>query len=137
VHLSVFRIDRGVAAPVEGTISAGDELAFAYENRAGKKRLMIFAVDEHRHVYWFFPAWQDPAGDPEAIAAEPGERPHELREAVRHAFDGQRLLVRAIFTDEPATVREVERRLERGETPLVPGSLEQSIPLSVAPGGAR
>ncbi|MBI5543911.1 MAG: hypothetical protein HY901_08500, partial [Deltaproteobacteria bacterium] len=58
VRLSVFKLERGAAVPVQGHIRASDELAFAYENRAGKQRLMVFGVDEHRRVYWFFPAWQ-------------------------------------------------------------------------------
>jgi len=137
VHLSVFRLERGAAVAVRDRIDAADELAFTYENGAGKQRLMIFGVDEHRHVYWFYPAWQDPASDPAAIAISPGARPQELREAVAHAFDGQHLTLHAIFTDEPLTVREVERRLSRGATPLSAGALEQTMALSVERGGRR
>jgi len=55
---------------------------------------------------------------------------------VAHAFDGQKLTLHAIFTDEPLTVREVERRLERGATPLSAGALEQTLALSIEREGA-
>ena len=32
--------------------------------RSGKRYLMIFGIDEHRHVYWYYPAWANPAEDP-------------------------------------------------------------------------
>ena len=140
VHLSVFRFQRGAersaAVPVTDRIGAGDELEFAYENRAGKQRLMIYGVDEHRHVYWFFPAWQDPATDPEAIRIEAGEGTHELPEAVAHYFDGRQLTLHALFTDAPLTVRDVERRLENNQA--VPDAVDLTRPpLSVERAGGR
>jgi hypothetical protein len=136
VHLSVFRVEKGAAVPVADRIGAADELAFAYENRAGKQRLMVYGVDEHRHVYWFFPAWQDPATDPEAIRIEAGDGSHELREAVAHHFDGGQLTLHALFTDSPLKVRDVERWLERGEA--VPDAVDFTRPpLSVAGEGGR
>jgi hypothetical protein len=137
VHLSVFRLEHGAALAVKDRIDAADELAFTYENAAGKERLMIFGVDEHGHVYWFFPAWQDPATDPEALRIDRTERPRELREAVAHSFDGRQLTLHALFTDEPLTVREVERRLAKSAAPLSPGALEESLAVSIERGGRR
>jgi hypothetical protein len=134
VHLSVFRVVNGTALPVSDRIDAADALAFSYENRAGKSRLMVFGVDEHQHVYWFFPAWQDPASDPQALSIAATEHPVELREAVVHALDGQSLEVRAIFTDEVLTVREAERRIRGRGAPLSSGALEQTIALKVSRG---
>lgn len=136
VHLSVYRWEGGKAVPVESEIGEDDELAFAYENRAGRRRLLVVGVDEHRHYYWFFPAWKDPAQNPEAIPIAPAERPQELTEAISHGLDGERLTLRAIFTDEALTVREVERRLDQGE-PLPADALEQTIPLSIRKEGQR
>jgi hypothetical protein len=92
-------------------VSAGDELAFAYGNTAGKKYVAIFGVDEHRHAYWYFPAW--PAGAPPtaAPAARSGPGPHELPEAIRHDFAGRRLDIYAVFSDEPLAVTAVEAAL--------------------------
>lgn len=137
VSLTVFQVENGASRPVVAAIAPGAELAFAYENRAGRARLLVFGVDEHRHVYWFFPAWQDPKASPEAMPIARTETPREIKEAVRHAFDGARLEVRAIFTDEAAlTAPEVERRLAAG-APVSPGGLERTIVLEIArPDGA-
>jgi hypothetical protein len=85
-----------------------DELAFAYRNPAGVRRLLIFAVDEHGHVYWYHPEWSDAAENPTAvlISAEPGL--HELPAAVLQKFDGERIMIHALFTDRELNVRQVE-----------------------------
>jgi hypothetical protein len=89
-------------------VHAGDELAFAYRNPAGKGRLLVFAVDEHGHVYWYHPGWSDAAQNPTAvpISAEPGL--HELPAAVLHKFDGERIMIHALFTDRELSVRQIE-----------------------------
>lgn len=114
------------AVPAAISIARGDELAFAYENGAAKERLMIFGVDEHRHVYWFYPAWTREADDPVAIPIARDAVRHELPEAVRHGFDGSRLEIRSLFVDEPITVTRVERLLrENPEGPLpIPSAVE-------------
>ncbi|MGC4117528.1 MAG: hypothetical protein QM765_23810 [Myxococcales bacterium] len=136
VELQVFQVVAGKAEPVAGRIADESELAFAYENRIGRSRLLVFATDERGQIYWFFPAWQDPAQDPESVAIERTEVPRELHEAVRHRFEGERLTLRAVFTDEVVKVQEVERRLKEGE-PVSPGAHEKSTTLSVVHGGGR
>lgn len=136
VELQVFQVADGKAEPVKDRVADGGELAFSYENRIGRARLLVFAVDEARQVYWFFPAWQDRAQDPEAIAIERSEAPRELKEAVTHRYQGDRLTLRAVFTDEAVTVREVERRLAEGE-PVSPGAHEKAYSLAVVRGGGR
>ena len=98
----------GAAERASDVVHAGDELAFAYRNPVGKGRLLVFAVDEHGHVYWYHPAWSDAAANPTAvpISAEPGL--HELPAAVLHKFDGERIMVHALFTDRELSVRQVE-----------------------------
>jgi hypothetical protein len=99
----------GASAEKAGdVVHPGDELAFAYRNPAGMRRLLIFAVDEHGHVYWYHPEWSDAAENPTAvpISAEPGL--HELPAAVLQKFDGERLMIHALFTDRELNVREVE-----------------------------
>jgi hypothetical protein len=108
-RVAIYRVRPGAPpASVEGAIDAADELAFAYENPAGWRHLMIFGVDEHRHVYWYHPAWLDPSDDPAAISVEAGPVRRELPEAIRHALDGNRLRVYAVFSAAPPTVREIE-----------------------------
>ena len=104
-----YRIDRaGPPKLAEPSILPRDELAFAYANPGGLRYLMIFGRDEHRHVYWFYPAW--PAGQPApaAIRAEVGPGPHELADAIGHAYDGRRLDLFAVFGSEPTGVTAIE-----------------------------
>jgi hypothetical protein len=115
------------------SVGARDELAFAYENGGNKGRLMVFGVDEHKHVYWFYPAYQRPDEDPVAIPIETDSRRHELPDAVRHHFDGSHLTIHALFLDAPVAVRQVETLLEShptGPIPL-PGVIESSTSLTI------
>jgi hypothetical protein len=101
-------------ARVSTHIRPNDALAFAYTNPRGHKRLMIFAVDEQRRVYWYHPAWTDAADNPVAIPIDSGPSLRELPDAVTHRFTGKRLDVWALFRDEPTSVREVEAHVADG-----------------------
>jgi hypothetical protein len=118
-----------------GRVGRKDELAFAYVNGAGKSQLMIFGVDEHQHVYWFYPAWTDAADNPAAIPIATDGARHTLPDAVRHDFDGASLDIRALFLDAPLHVRDVESLLQQHPTgPLpIPGAMESPAHLSVSP----
>jgi hypothetical protein len=96
---------------VDHAIAAGDELAFAYTNPAGKAFLMIFGVDEHRHVFWFHPGWPPGQPAPLSIPAVAGPGPHELPAAIGHALDGRRLTVHAVWSDAPLSVNAVEEQV--------------------------
>jgi hypothetical protein len=134
--IRVFRVSGAAASEVASgaAIPAQGELAFAYQNPNRRPRLLVFAVDEHRHVYWYHPEWTDPATDPTAvaIAAEPGL--HELPAAIAHPLDGGALAVRALFVDGPVHVREVESMLAHtrpGAKLPIPGAEEARIDLVV------
>lgn len=118
--LKVFRVRPGVTAErVEKELRAGDELAFAYQNPNGRKWLLIYGVDEHQHVYWFHPSWSDPEQDPGAVQAFGGTALHELPEAISHDFDGERLVLHGVLSDERLTVKKVEA-LMQGRDPAQP-----------------
>ncbi len=109
---------------VEGTprladqaIQRGDELAFAYSNPIGKPFLMIFGVDEHRHVYWFHPAWPPGQAAPAAVRVAEGPGPHELPGAIHQALDGRRLNVYAVFSDGALEASAVEAAVSLSATP--------------------
>jgi hypothetical protein len=105
----VYRVARdGTVGLAEGTIRADDELAFAYSNTAGWPFLLIFGLDEHRHVYWFHPAWRVGEPAPAAVHASPGPGPFELPEAIRHHTDGRRLTVYALLSRQRIDVSTVE-----------------------------
>lgn len=125
-RLFIYRVPPGAApTPVADRIARSDELAFAYENGAGRRRLLVFAVDEHRHVYWYHPAWEDAAVDPVAVAISTSPGVHELPEAIGHAYDGSELVLYALFTDEPLSVRTIEQWISGAE----PGAPFPRIPL--------
>jgi len=119
--------------PIKGEISRSDELAFTYRNPTGKQRLLVFGVDEHRHVYWYHPAFTDPASDPTAIAIASSSDPRELTEAVHHDLDGTRLSIYGLFTDRLVTVKEVESVLARSATPAFEGAELSLTELKVLP----
>jgi hypothetical protein len=132
--------DRGGAAVVEGgpaitlyrvappgpperagaVIHAGEALAFSYTNplQAGFSHLMIFAHDDAGHVYWYWPAWRDPAATPTAIAITPAATPVELGEAVRHPLRPGALTLTALFTNHAYDVRAIETALVDGDAAL-------------------
>jgi hypothetical protein len=127
--------DRRAPALAGSSIGAHDELAFAYENGAGKPRLMIFGTDEHAHVYWFYPEWTRPDDKPVAIPIAIDGARHELKEAITHHLDGKQFLVRALFVDGPIPVQEVETLLlahPSGPLPIA-GAIESSISFTVEP----
>lgn len=133
-EVEIYRIFTGrrgtnTAERTSDVVYAGDELAFAYRNPAGKHRLMVFAVDEHEHVYWYYPGWSDVMQNPTAvsISAEPGL--HELRSAVFHKFDGERIMMHALFTDGELNVRQVEEAVAAAQSGRSAGAPE---PLAIS-----
>jgi hypothetical protein len=100
-------------APVRAfdAFAASDDLAFAYESESAMSHVMIFGVDEHRHVYWYYPAWTSPTDEPMSIPIAKTKGPHRLPDAVRQPVDGAELVVVGLFTDRPLSVKEVEREV--------------------------
>jgi hypothetical protein len=109
--LLIYAVEKDAPRLVGAQIPRGAELAFAYVNGTGRQRLAVFAVDERRRVFWFFPRWEQAEDNPSAgpIDAAPGV--HELPLATRHAFDRGRLWIYGIFTDEALSVRALEAQV--------------------------
>jgi hypothetical protein len=125
-----YRVESGkIAAPVGSSIAKTDELAFAYVNGGGYRHLLIYGVDEHRHIYWYHPAWTNAAQTPHGIAIESGPALRELPEAIAHELDGHQLTIHAVFTNKDVTARDVERLVQaaRGE-PALSKSLGAALP---------
>ena len=109
-----YRVVPGAApVPLDGVIAPADELAFAYEAGCGLGYLAVLAVDEHGHVYWFHPAWTDPAAPPLSIPVLP-DGLHELPEAVGHDYDGRELTLMTVFSRLPLQALAVEADLRAG-----------------------
>jgi hypothetical protein len=136
--LLAYRIERGQVPRTLGrAMKSSDELAFAYANPGSYERLMIFAVDEHRHIYWYHPEWTSQADDPHAIPINGGADVREIPAAVSHSFDGSELTLFAIFSNEDLTVRKVEQLVQRSKSiddPLpLKNAVVQRVHLSVEP----
>jgi hypothetical protein len=103
------------------SIRAGEPLAFSFTNppAAGYNHLMVFAVDGAGRVFWFWPAWTNPAEDPAATVISPGTEPMELGESVRHPLTPGRITIYGLFTNQDMHVRQVEAALGKG-----PGGLD-------------
>jgi len=113
--LFVYRMVLGAPpALAEGQLRRDDELAFAYSNPGGRRYLWIFGVDEHRHVYWYYPAWPEGTPAPGPFAAHTGAGPFELPDAVRQPLDGGRVDLYAVVSDEALGVADIEARLVAG-----------------------
>jgi hypothetical protein len=115
LDVAAFRIQgRGQSTRIERTVSADDELAFAYRNERAKAFLMIFAIDGDGRVLWYHPAWTNPADNPSAVPITTQVGFKELPEAIRHRFRGPRLVLHSLFLDQPLDVRTVEGRIAAG-----------------------
>jgi hypothetical protein len=132
-----YRIEKGhVAKSLDHVMRAADELAFAYANPGAYEKLMVFAVDEHRHIYWYHPEWTSQADDPHAIHIDPGADVREIPAAVSHTFDGTDLTLFAIFSNEDLTVRKVEQMVQRNKSvddPLPVKGVVKKMHLTVEP----
>jgi hypothetical protein len=136
-QLFVYRLQPvGKLAP-GATVHRGDDLAFAYANPSGFGRLLVFGVDEHKHVYWYYPAWSNAADDPRAIPIASGApEVRELPEAIRHDLDGDRLMLYAEFSNDDLDVRAIEDRVAAtpsGAPLQLPGAYEQRTSLTLEP----
>jgi hypothetical protein len=109
--LYVYRIAPGCAPQpvVNGLISDGEELAFAYLNRAGWSRLLVYAVDGAGRIYWYHPGWADAATAPVAVPIEAGSGLHELPEAIAQPLPHGPVEIHAVFTDDAVSVQSIER----------------------------
>jgi len=115
LEVAAFRIHGGShSTRIEHTVSADDELAFAYRNEVAKAFLMIFAIDSDGRVLWYHPAWTNPADNPQALPITSQIGFKELPEAIRQSLRGPRLVLYSLFMDQPLDVRTVEARIAAG-----------------------
>ena len=115
VSIQAFRAGPGgmssVNERVRERIRADDTLAFSYENRApgDLAHLMVFAAQPGGEIFWYYPAWEDPADNPTSVPIRRSAGPVPLPDSVRHALTPGELFVFGIFSAEPLDVRSVER----------------------------
>lgn len=134
--LFVYRaVDHGEPVRAGATIGPRDELAFAYENPSAKPFVMIFGVDEHRRLVWYYPAWSSEHEEPVSIRADRSAGRHRLAEAIAHDLEGRSLEVHVLFSDEAISVRTIERLVASAPSKLAavlpPGAVDQSVSFTV------
>jgi hypothetical protein len=114
----VYRaVDHGLPTRADAVLGPRDELAFAYDNPSAKPYLMIFGVDEHRKIVWYYPAWSRESDDPVSIRAETTPGRHRLGEAIAHDLEGRSLEIHALFSDAALSVKAVERMIVTSPLP--------------------
>lgn len=124
----VYKVEPGHSAKAAGdSVRATDELAFAYTNPNGFRKLMIFGIDEHRHVYWYHPAWLRAEDNPQAIDIVAGTEVRELPEAIHHSFDGHQLTICSIFSNEELSVKAVEQSIKDDAKSGCPSGMAHSL----------
>jgi hypothetical protein len=119
--LSIYRVAADGVTRTQragSRIRSGEPLAFSFTNplTTSYSRLMVFAVDGGGHVFWFWPAWTNPADDPASIVISPGAEPMELGESVRHPLTPGRVTIYGLFSAREHHVREIESSLTRLST---------------------
>ena len=124
--LAIYRVPREHDNPelpaVAETQRAGnvvrtdESLAFSYVNppSIGACCVMVFARDAAGRIFWFWPAWENAAEDPQSLPISASGSAVELPEAVRHALQPGPLTIVGLFTPKPLHVREVEAAVANG-----------------------
>jgi hypothetical protein len=92
-------------------VPASATLAFSYQNPAGKKHLMVLAVDDRRQIYWYHP---DPVANPLSVKIDQTVEERELTEEIVQTFAGSKLVILALFSDESLSAAKVESLVEPG-----------------------
>jgi hypothetical protein len=136
VGLDVWSLSHGVPQPVGHTLARGTPLGFAYRNLpdSGLDYVMVFAVDSHGRVFWFYPEWTEPAADPQSVRIAHGSLTAGLPDAVQHGLEPGRLVLHGLFTPRPLRVSEVEAALaSSGGVGALSGSVDRQIEVMVTP----
>jgi hypothetical protein len=124
--LTLYRVPAGGKPERAGSVVRADEaLAFAYGNpqtgdRPAARYLMVFAHDEGGRVFWYWPAWTDPAAPPRALPITPtaAGQGTELGESVRQPLAPGKLTVVGLFCGRALDVVTVEAALAGGARAL-------------------
>jgi hypothetical protein len=127
-QLLVYELATGQAPrPVLSEVRGGSGLAFAYANIGRKQHLLVFAVDDDRRVYWYYPAWRSLEEDPRAIDIVRDDAIHEIPAAITHHIAGRRLQLFGIFVNDALSARHIEALVARA-----PMDEHQHLLLSIA-----
>jgi hypothetical protein len=94
-----------------------DGLSFTIYNRSrAPQQLLLFAVDSHQEVHWFYPAFEDAQSNPTSVTVPGAPEVTTLSEGVvmEGPAPGALQLV-ALFVPKVTAVREVEAALKASD----------------------
>jgi hypothetical protein len=134
IELFVYRIRAGRPPELAtDSIARSDELAFAYRNRSEQRWLLVFGIDEHQNVYWYYPKWIDSSRTPVAVPLRRGGQKVELSEAIHHQLRGKVLRIYGVFSRTRLSVTDIERlaRTAPGSKLPIPDAVQRITTLSV------
>ena len=97
-------------------VSTSTGYSFVVLNRSHQQQyLMLFALDAHKDVHWFYPAFVDPKSDPSSLLVPAAPEVRALPEGItpERAAAGPVRFV-ALFTAAPLRVAEIEARVRAG-----------------------
>jgi hypothetical protein len=109
--IQIHRVsDTGKPERVSDRLTPRDGLVFSYTNLGPTPfdYLMIFAVDAHGKVYWFYPAYERHGTDPSAVTIEKSTSETRLPDVVNHDFARGPLSIYGLFARRPLRVSDVE-----------------------------
>jgi hypothetical protein len=113
--ISIFVMRGDEVTALGSTLESDDTLLFAYTNLedSGARHLAIAGRDAAGHVHWYHPSYRSGEDRPRSIAIEESAG-RELAEAVRSEHAKGKLEICALFSEEPLSIADVDRRLESG-----------------------
>jgi len=111
-----FRVIRtGQPEPLTETVPTDASLLFYYTNLGNNPFdfLVIFAVDAHQNVRWFYPAYEQPGVNPASISIKRGLANVPLPDLIHLDWAPGPIVIHALFSHLPLHVLEVEARIEQ------------------------
>lgn len=99
--------------PLDGPLTRGAPLLFAYSNSTEARHLMVVGLDAKGRAHWYHPAYEAEDQDPVSVTIETGVAERRLAERIYVEPALGRMRLCAVFTVEPRRVRTVDAELER------------------------
>ncbi|HMA91398.1 MAG TPA: hypothetical protein VKP30_01880 [Polyangiaceae bacterium] len=115
---------------------------FSYTNLGSSpfEYLVIFSVDAHKNVRWFYPAYEQPGTNPASIAIKHDLADVPLPDLIHQDWAPGPIAIHALFSSRPLHVLEVEAWIEHAGSmqalrePLnVSGAYDQVTTTELAP----
>jgi hypothetical protein len=130
--LHLYRTHEGRTEPIIGELASDDGVLVAYSNPdPALAYLMVFGVDQHGGVHWYYPAYERQGEDPVAVQIRTNAFGVELGEEIRHPLPQGDLRIFALFLETPHHVLETEASIAAALAAHGGSSLKlEKLPLS-------